>query len=309
MLDIYYPSSNCENSIHACIWQPEGTPLGIVQLVHGMAEYAQRYAPFAEHLAQKGFVVCAEDHLGHGKSVGENKLYGFFSKDNPAQTVLDDIRSLTLYVKGRYPDLPIVLLGHSMGSFFTRRYISTFPNEVDGAIIMGSGGQAGATLSMAKFLTKVIAAFKGWEHKSNFIDNLAFGAYNKKFKPNRTKFDWLSVDESNVDKYILDELCGFKFTCNGFYTLFSIIQLAQKKDTYLNTPSSLPLFIVAGEDDPVGGYSKEIQKLYDRYVDTGHESVSMTIYKGARHEILNDISAPQVYEDIIEFLSQVCDIE
>ncbi|MGN0818439.1 MAG: alpha/beta fold hydrolase [Candidatus Coproplasma sp.] len=300
MEHIYYPSGDGRTTVHAVIWRPEGQPKAVLQIIHGMAEYAERYAPFAEKLALKGFLVCADDHLGHGQSVVSEDDLGYFTDGNAVDCVLGDIRKLTLTVKEEC-SAPYFIMGHSMGSFFCRKYISLYGSELAGAIIMGTGFQPSVATGAGKLISALIAAFRGWHYRSDFIDNLAFGSYNKKFE-NRTPYDWLSADRSNVDAYIADKLCGVKFTCSGFYTLFSIVGEACKGRTIKAVPKDLPLYLVAGEDDPVGGYSKGVKKLYDKLCANRVKDVQLTLYKGCRHEILNDDCAPQVTEDILEFL-------
>lgn len=303
MQDIYYPSSDGKTTIHACIWPAEGETKAVLQIIHGMAEYALRYAPFAEYLNAHGVTVCAEDHLGHGKSVSDENAYGYFADKKGFEPVLTDIRALTDLIKPRYDGAPYFVLGHSMGSFFCRKYISLYGKELSGAVVMGTGYKSAATTGMGKFMTRLVALFKGWKHRSKFIDNLAFGGYNKKFEK-RTAYDWLSRGQDNVDKYIADELCGIPFTCNAFYGLFSILGEACAKRTFSSTDKKLPILLVAGADDPVGDYSEGVIKVYEKYRKARVEDVSLTVYNNSRHEILNDLCAPQVYEDVLQFIEE-----
>jgi alpha-beta hydrolase superfamily lysophospholipase len=303
MQEIYYPSKDGETTIHAVIWTCE-QPKGIVQIVHGMSEYALRYNSFAKHLTNSGYIVCAEDHLGHGKSVTEDTNQGYFTEGDGRETILSDIRELKNIVCEKYPDMPFYILGHSMGSYFTRLYISKY-HDVNGAVIMGTGFESAFLTSFGKTLTRLIAAFRGWHYRSKFINGLSFGVYNKKIENRRTEYDWLSRNPDNVDSYISDEQCGVMFTCSGFMGLFSVVGEACKSKTIKSTPKDLPIFIVSGKDDPVGGYSKGVIKLYDKLNASGHENVSMTLYDDARHEILNDYCAPQVYDDVKDFFDSL----
>ena len=302
MQEIYYPSTDGKTNIHACIWQAEGEPKAVLQIIHGMAEYAYRYAPFAEYLTKQGITVCAEDHLGHGKSVVSESDLGYFAEQKGYKTVLADIRALTEIVKSKNEGVPYFVMGHSMGSFFCRKYISRYGEELAGALVMGTGFKSSATTGGAKFITRLVALFKGWRYRSKFIDNAAFGSYNKKFEK-RTAFDWLSTDPENVDNYIADPLCGVPFTCNAFYGLFSIIGEACKAKTMKAVPSKLPVFIVAGADDPVGDYGKGVEKFCNKMSGYG-KNVSMILYRGCRHEIVNDICAPQLFEDVAGFIAE-----
>lgn len=302
MQDLFYPSADGRTTIHACIWRPQGQVKGVFQIIHGMAEYAARYAPFAEFLTENGFAVAAEDHLGHGQSVVGQEDYGYFTEGNGADTVLADIRALTVKVKELFPDKPYFIMGHSMGSFFCRKYIALYGGDLSGAVIMGTGWQPKIILNLALTLTRQTAAREGWHYISKQIDGMAFGNYNKRFKPSRTQFDWLSENPENVDAYIADELCGIPFTCSGFYGLFNIIKDVCNKEAVSKVPKNLPVFFVAGSDDPVGDYGEGVKKAYNMFVKAGVEDVSLTLYNGGRHEILNDNCAPQVMQDILEFI-------
>lgn len=302
MQEIYYPSDDGRTTVHACIWQAEGETKAVLQIIHGMAEYAARYAPLAEYLSKRGITVCAEDHLGHGKSVVSEDDLGYFAKQNGWQTVLKDIRALTEIVRPKYEGVPYFVMGHSMGSFFCRNYIARYGGELAGAVIMGTGFKSAFVTGSAKFMTRLVALFKGWRHRSKFIDKSAFGSYNKRFEK-RTPFDWLSADKQNVDNYIADPLCGVPFTCNAFYGLFSVISQACKNSVIKAVPDKLPLLLVAGADDPVGDYSKGVEKLC-RKLDRYGKNVSMILYRGCRHEIVNDICAPQLFEDLSGFIAE-----
>ena len=307
MQDFYYTSKDGETTIHACIWNAEGEPKAVLQIIHGMAEYAARYAPLAEYLNRQGITVCAADHLGHGKSVRSEDDLGYFGARNGWENVLEDINTLADVMHKKYDALPYFVMGHSMGSFFCRKFIvgkfvSEGKSKLAGAIIMGTGFKSPLVTGSAKFITRLVAAFKGRRYRSKFIDNTAFGSYNKRFEK-RTGFDWLSVNRDNVDKYIADPLCGVPFTCSGFYGLFSIIGQACRASTMKATPGNLPLLVVSGADDPVGDYSKGVIKFADK-MKKYDKDVSVTLYPGARHEILNDVCAPEVYEDIVKFIGE-----
>ncbi len=302
MEHLEFKSKDGKTQIHATIWLPEGEIKGVVQIIHGMAEYGERYALFAQYLSENGYLVGVNDHIGHGKSINSDDDLGYFAP-NGYEVALEDLREFTKLLKEYAPQAPVYLLGHSMGSFFCRRYISLYGEELKGAIIMGSGYQSTVTTFAALTITKIISAFKGERYRSKFVDNLAFGAYNKKIAPVRTKFDWLSVNQDNVDKYVADEKCGITFTCNGFETLFNAVKYSCAAQTFKNTPKNLPILLVSGSDDPVGDYGKAIEKIYDLYCKNGVENVDMILYRGARHEILNDICAVQVQEDILSFLN------
>ena len=303
MEHIYYPSKDGKNTIHAVIWRPQGEIKGVLQIIHGMAEYAERYSPFAGFLAENGYLVCAEDHLGHGKSVKSEEDLGYFCDRKDYETVISDIRELQLIIQEQTGNIPYFLLGHSMGSFFCRACISMYGADLSGAIIMGSGTQGAPLLNVALCVVNLNALFTGWRNRSKFIKDLAFGGYNKKINPARCENDWLSVNPENVDTYQADPLCGFKFTNNGYKILFSVIKKACSSKTVNAVPKNLPLYFVAGEEDPVGDYGKGVLKAYGKFKSAGVTDLSVKLYKNSRHEILNDYCKDEVYEDILIFLN------
>ena len=303
MEHIYYLSQDGKTNIHAVKWQPNCKPRGVVQIIHGMCEYAERYAPFAEFLATCGYLVCAEDHAGHGKSAATPADLGWFNDEHSLDTVIADIRTLHQTIKAEVGDLPYFILGHSMGSFFCRIYLSLYGSELAGAIIMGTGFKGSTLMNTALTMTRLNAAFKGWRNKSNFINSLAFGSYNKRFKSENNSLSWLSVDTENTEKYRADDYCNFKFTNNGYYILFSAIKSACAKKTISAVPKNLPVYFVAGNCDPVGDYGKGVIKAYGKFKKAGIQKVDITLYNDARHEILNDICKEQTYADLLEFFT------
>ena len=302
MQDIFYLSKDGKTQIHACVWRPIGNVCGVVQIIHGMSEYAARYAPFAEFLANNGFIVCAEDHLGHGQSVTSPDNLGWFNEEHDFNIVIEDIRTLHQTVKEEAEGKPYFIMGHSMGSFFCRNYIARYGEELSGAIIMGTGFKGKALMNTALTLTRLNALFCGWKHKSKFIKSLAFGSYNKRFKAESNANAWLSVDIENVKKYDADDLCGFEFTDNGYYILFSVIKAACLIKTVKSVPEDLPVFFVAGKNDPVGDYGKGVLKTCEKFKVAGVKNVTCNLYDGARHEILNDFCKEEVQLDILGFL-------
>ncbi len=305
MQDIFYPSKDGKNTVHACLWKPEGKAKGVVQIIHGMCEYAERYAPFAEFLTKNGYIVCAEDHLGHGKTAKNADDLGYFNDEADYSIVVEDIHQLKLTVQKDTADLPWFVLGHSMGSFFCRKYISVYGGEFKGAVIMGTGFKGNLTLNTALSAVKASARSHGWRFSSSTIKNLAFGSYNKKFKPARTQNDWLSKNAQNVDEYEKDPLCGFDFTNNGYFILFSVIKQACSKEVINAVPKNLPVYFVAGALDPVGDYGKGVLKAANKFHKAGVKDVFVTLYEDARHEILNDDCKDKVQIDVLNFFENI----
>ncbi len=305
--NFYYDSADGRTKIHACMWCPEDRTQvrGVVQIAHGMVEFIDRYDRFASKLSEQGFCVVGNDHLGHGESVVSEEDLGYFGEPTGNIFVIRDMHRLYKITKEQFADVPYILMGHSMGSFLTRQYINMYSEELDGSIIMGTGYQSFATLRTAMTLSKAVGAVKGWRHRSKFIKNLAMGSYNSRIKPVRTENDWLTKDTEIVDAYNANPLNSFMFTVNGYYNMFRGIAAAEKEENLQRLRKDLPLLLVSGEDDPVGGYGKGVRKVYDEYIRIGMKDVSMKLYPGDRHEILNETDKEQVDEDILHWLENL----
>ena len=298
----YFTSTSQTTKIHAVRYLPQDEIKGILQITHGMVEYIERYEPFALYLNSKGILVTGHDHLGHGKSINSKDEWGYFAKENGNQSVLQDIYQLTVLTKEKYPNIPYFILGHSMGSFYVRQYLCEFGHDVDGTIIMGTGCQPLPLVQMGIFLTSLIAFFKGWNYRSRLINNIAFSSYNKHFQPARTDKDWLTRDTAIVDKYRSDERCGFIFTLNAYYNMFTGIKRLYNQKLLSKMPKELPVFFISGKEDPVGDFGKGVLKAADMFYHTGMKNVTTKLYPDCRHEILHEINCVEVYHDILTWL-------
>lgn len=303
--DFYFDSRDGEHRIHAVKWIPEAPkPVCVLQIVHGMAEYIDRYDDFACYLADKGILVVGDDHLGHGQSVRDGEPYGYFCKEDAATVLVRDEHRLKKLVQSQYPDVPYIILGHSMGSFIVRNYLIRYGAGINGAVIMGTGMQPKPVLVFGIALAKLQSLIFGAKHKGSFINAISFGAYNKRIKSPKTPFDWLSRNEENVRKYIQDPLCGFTFTVNGFQTLFTLICYLHDQEKLGKMPSALPVLFVSGADDPVGDYGRAVEAVYRSFKESGMENVRLKLYPQDRHEILNEIDKEDVYADIYRWILQ-----
>lgn len=279
-----------------------GSIKGVVQISHGMAEYSNRYSRFALELCKAGYAVFISDHVGHGASIKDREMLGFFGEENGEETFIDDLKTLTDMAKAEYPDLPFFMLGHGMGSLIARKYTAKYGYLLDGVIYSGTSGENPA-LGMGLLLANAMIKQNGPMHRSDLLDTIAFGAYNRKTKK-RTERDWSTRDEVEVDKIIADELCGYKYTVSGMKVLFTTLKQVTTRRWYNTIPLSMPIFLISGSMDPVGDYSKGVTEVYRILKKTGHRNVSMKIYEGARHEILNETNRDEVYSDIIEWLDE-----
>jgi len=292
-----FDSRDGKTKLHAVRWVPEGKVVCILQIVHGMAEYIERYEELAQYFGEKGILVTGDDHLGHGKSVSRDGIYGYFCEQDPATVVVRDVHRLKKMTQEDYPGVPYVILGHSMGSFILRNYLFRYGTGIEGAIICGTGSKSRALITVSQALAAVSGVIHGDAYVSKLIDKLAFGSSNKKIANARTSVDWLCTDDKVVDAYIKDELCGFTFTVNGFKTLFQLLNRLNKTENLNKMPKDLPVHFISGDMDPVGDYGEGVKKAYEDFRTAGMNRVSMKLYPGARHELLNETNKQQVYGD------------
>ncbi|MBE6782753.1 MAG: alpha/beta hydrolase [Ruminococcaceae bacterium] len=281
---------------------------GIFQIVHGMAEHSDRYEEFAKFLTTIGFAVFATDHVGHGRSIKTEDDLGYFGEKDGWKAFVEDAHTVTLRAKKEFPGVPVVLFGHSMGSFVVRSYISQYADDIDATIICGTSGPNPAS-GMGIFLANTIAKIKGSKHKSKLINSIAFSAYNKRCaSKDDNGFGWLSTDKEVVKKYNADPLCGFLFTAKGFTDLFGVLDSVSKKDCFVNTPKNLPIYLISGKEDPVGSYGTGVEKVYKEYVNTGHNKVTIKLYDRMRHEILNEFGKEEVMVNIAQWCQKILTI-
>ena len=298
--EFYFPSKDGNTEIHTIEWKPVGEVRAVLQICHGMVEYIRRYDEFAQFLCGEGYYVVGNDHLGHGKSIQAKSEYGFFNEKHGNACVLGDMHTLRQRTEKKYPGVPYFMLGHSMGSSLLRQYIQMYGNGLSGAVLMGTvADHKKAALLFGKRLCRVMAAFRGWHYRSKMVDNLVLGAYNKKFKPARTRADWITSDNENLDMYVADPLCSFMSTVNAYYNVFSGMIGIQRKESVYMIPKGLPVLFVSGADDPVGEFGKGVRKIYEKYRAAGIRDVTLRLYTGDRHEILNETDRDQVYKDLL----------
>ncbi len=302
--DFYFQSSTGRTSIHALKCVPDGKPRAVVQIAHGIAEHIDRYRPFMEFLADNGFVAAGNDHLGHGKSIRVPEEQGFFAEKDGWWRVVDDMDKLHDIMSNEYPELPYVLFGHSMGSFLTRTYLIKHPDKYDGVILSGTGHQSPALVLGGNAAASVMAKLNGAMGDGAKLDSLAFGTYLNKIENPRAKFDWLSRDTEQVDKYIADPLCGFVGKIGLYRDMMQGIKFITDKKNIAQMNKEKPVYFMSGNGDPVGDYGKGVERAYNAFCDAGLHDVFMRLYPGGRHEMLNETNKEQVYQDILNWLNE-----
>ncbi len=301
-----FDSRDGKTKLYACAFYPEQEPLCIVQIVHGMKDRIARYEEFAEYLTEKGVLVVGDDHLGHGKTVTEGETFGYFCENDPATVLVRDEHRLKKIMEEKYPTLPYIILGHSMGSFIVRNYMARYGTGIEGAILCGTGTPKKVELLFGKVLTGVIGKVKGTKYVSKLVDDISTKSYMSGIKGAKTEHDWLSTDEETIDKFSKDAMCsGFTFTVNGYETLYELALRMQKKENMLKIPKKLPILIVSGTEDPVGDKGLAPKKLYDDYLNLDLTKTTLKLYSGARHEILNEKNKDTVYEDLYSWIERI----
>ena len=270
----------------------------IVVISHGMAEHVERYDYFAKKLNEAGIEAWGINQIGHGDAIVDD-LKGHWEKDGFSNCV-ENLGTLIKHIKEENKDIPVVLFGHSMGSFISQEFIKRHSDLIDGVILSGSA-KTGLLHKMGALLSGM--SLKDKKAPNQFLNNLSFGSYNKAFKPNRTEFDWLSRDNEQVDKYVADPLCGYVCT-TGFFKEF-MKGLKNLNKGVENIRKDLPIYIMSGAMDPVGNNGKDVVKLEEMYKNLNIENVSMKLYEDGRHEMLNEINKDEVIKDILAWLGTI----
>ena len=282
--------------VHAYLWtDTEITPTQSIVLVHGMAEHIDRYEAFARNLVAQGFAVLGYNERGH-RYTDEKENYGYMKFDD----LVEDVNEIIDFMKTKFPDNPVNLFGHSMGSFVSERVCELYGDKLRKAVFCGNGHNPNLILNLGACFCSIIKIFKGDHHRSKFIDGMAFGSFNKPFNPARTPLDWLNRDDKEVDKYIEDEWCGGMFTLRYYHDFFK--GCVKVNNNLKNIPLDLPMLLVSGANDPVGNMGKGVKQVYDKLIKTNHTNVEMKLYDDARHEILLELNKEEVHKDIIDYL-------
>ena len=298
-----FVSSNQIDTIQAFIYADNLIkPKAIVQLSHGMCEYISRYDDFAFFLVSNGYIVCGNDHLGHGSTSGTTSIDGYFAPSNGSEYVLKDLYAMNRLVRDMHEDLPIVLLGHSMGSLFARKYASLYPDTIDALILSGTAGpNPFSNIGIA--LTAFIAKTRGSEYRSKLVDTLAMGNYCKKIKNSTSKHDWVTNDLDILEKYKKDEKCTFMFTVSAFHEVMRVLKDVNTQKWANTLDKDKPILMFSGDMDPVGGYFKGIEKVFRFLENANIKDLTLRKYPDGLHEMLNATNREEVYQDILCWLN------
>ncbi len=299
------PSSDGKHTLAGEIYKPkDGNIRAIVQLSHGMSDYVGRYSALADYLCQRGFALGGHAHLGHGKTARNPEELGFFADKDGAEFLVEDMHRVNGAIRERFGNFPVAVMGHSMGSFIARIYAERYPCEVSALIIHATGGP-GKVAAAGKALVGAMSLIRGKKHRSAFVRSVASRGYNSKFPKEEGRNAWLSRDTALASQKLLDPYANFTFTLSGYKDLFTLVQSSNSKSWFDSYPKNLPTLLVSGDMDPVGNFGKGVERVYTELLKRGHTAISLKIYKGARHELFNEINREELFSDIYDFLGGV----
>ena len=282
------------------VWLPDGAPKAVVQLVHGMCEYIERYDATARRLNEAGFAVVGHTHLGHGKKA---KLLGYFAPEGGWDALIEDVHAVRMQTQQEYPNLPYFLLGHSMGSFVTRTYCLKYEAGLAGVVLSGTGHFDKGTVETAKTIAGLQCALGMAQKPSRLLEKLSSGSNNKGYSDVRTPFDWLSRDREQVQRYMTDPYCGFTFTAGAYRDMFDgLSRLYPEKLGAMQ--KEIPILLFAGDMDPVGSHGEGVKRVAQELKDAGVQDVSLKLYPEGRHEMFNELNKEEVWADLIAWLNQ-----
>lgn len=282
--------------------KPKGQPFAHIHLMHGMAEHIGRYEEFMIYLVGKGFAVSGHDHRGHGETAALNGKLGYFGDSVGFDRLVEDAHEIIQYYKDEFKAPSVILFGHSMGSFIARRYVQNYGTQIDKLICSGTGGDPGIGLMGGQALAYLKGKIKKSDKPDYFINKLIFGSFNKTIAQPKTPFDWLSTDADTVEKYLNDPLCGFVPTTSLFMVLFNGLEKINDPTGIRQIPSALPILLLSGLDDPVGAKGKGVWQAARQFTEAGIENITVMLYEGGRHEMLQEKNRKQVFDFIKEWI-------
>lgn len=303
--NFWFLSEDKKTKIHAVKWMPDcGEYKAVLQITHGMQEYIERYREFAEFLTDRGILVAGHDHLGHGESVSAPAEYGYFTEKNPSDTLIADMHEVRKQIQKENRKCPYFMLGHSMGSYMLRKYITRYPKHLSGAVIVGTGSMPDGQMKFGMGICRLLGKVHGWHYKSPLVKKLSFmGPYRQyDLTGNKIENNWLTKDINIAGKYYKDTKCRFDFTVNGYYGLMEAVYYDNQPRHIAKIPKTLPMLLVSGDKDPVGNMGKGVKKVYRQYQEAGLLDLTLKLYKDDRHEILNETDRRDVYEDIYAWI-------
>lgn len=295
-------SSDGKSKIVYYISEPVIATKGVVQICHGMCEHIERYSEFIRFMNDSGYIVYGHDHLGHGNTGKENNSFGFFGEKNGWRYLVRDVKRMTDIIRRDYPEKKLFLLGHSMGSFILRNYLTWYGDELDGAIIMGTSG--GVPKNAAIIATDLLTQLKGSTTPLNTGTKLLYDTFNRRIEHKISDSDWITRDIEKISMYQSDELGNFNFTAKGYSDMVRLLVNVSEPDWAESVRHDLPILLISGAMDPVGDYGKGVIKVYQRLKSCGISDLSLRIFKDDRHELINEINRAEIYDFLLGWIDK-----
>lgn len=308
--EFIFPSSSGLGDIFAQSFELNNTSetKGVFQLVHSIAEHSDRYKEFAVFLCSRGYAVFAHDHIGHGRSVLSDEAKGSFG-DSGSSTLIADTYELTRLINAKYAGLPIFMYGQGFGSFIAREYCNAHKYDLQGCVFCGTGS-AHPYVSVGRAAARILSEKNGGDYRSEFLNNLILGSYNKKCKPCKTNFDWLSTSEEDVERFINDPLCCPEgLTVSAYADILSLVQRVNTKDWYKSVPKDLNLLLISGTEDPIGNYGKGAKEVFEKLQAAGHKNTVLKLYEGCRNELIHECGKYSIFDDIADWADSAIESE
>ena len=282
---------------------PEVPFKGVVQIAHGLGEHAGRYDHIAHLLQEQGYAVYANDHRAHGKTAEMKRLFGFYDGSDYFEDCVEDMYVLSSLMKTEHPQSKFILFGHSMGSLLSRKYVTKYGEELDALILSGTASFIKGLGNIGLVTASTVTAFRGRSRGNEFLKSFFFGEFNKKFKPNRTKLDWISSDEKQVDLFAEDPYRVEDFSLGVFLDVIKNSKVLNKPEAFKATPADLPVLMFSGDKDPVGEMGKGVTRVAKQYQKRGMNDFTFNLYEGGRHEMLNELNADAVQKEVLDWLN------
>lgn len=289
-------------SICAYIKRPEIEPIGHIHILHGIAEHFGRYETVVQFFVERGYIVSGHDHRGHGETAVLNGIRGYFAEADGFNRVVEDAHTVITKLRSAHPSLKFTLMGHSMGSFIARRYIQLYGNQIDAAVFSGTGDDQGFMRPVAQTIAYALGKRDGFDLENQLLNNLIFGGFNKNIQNPATNFDWISKNPALVSSYLEDDFCGFIPTAQIFIDIFTGLGIIHQEKEIAHIPKQLPLLLFSGDADPVGNLGKSLWKVAKQYDDAHIEDVTVMLFTGGRHELLNDVTRPEVIQSVYKWI-------
>lgn len=297
-------SSDKKTMLHGVRWLPDsGEYTAVLQIAHGMIEYVERYGEFASYMAARGYLVVGHDHLGHGDSVESPEDWGYIAEENGDRHMVEDMHQLRLMTERENPGMPYFMLGHSMGSYLLRKYITQYGKGLSGALVVGTGSVPDIAAKAGMLAAKCVARVRGWRYRSRFVESLFFSGPYRRFSMGGEDLEnsWLTKDTAIAAKYYGDPKCSYHFTLNGYYTVMQVVYYDNQVENTAKIPRELPIILLSGAEDPVGNMSKGVLHVKKQLEQAGIKDLSCRLYENDRHEILNETDRDMVYRDILKW--------